>query len=199
MQNDISFVFPNFQGERGGCHLVQNPNFGCKEFGTTLLKSFMKTFWLLSICSALRPPDSGWSRPDRRVRQHLLHLLLLLFLFSSSSSSSLSYDSTLLLFLFLPLFLLLTIITNILPSLPPLFLPSLWPLFWVLFLKSGWQIFVSTRPKPAYSRQGLDWIVRPGYSFRVFSKSRFAPPALSSVDGPNSDNFLWHTDKHTFS
>ena len=32
------------------------------------------------------------------------------------------------------------------------------------------------------SRQGLDWIVRPGYSFGVFSKSRFAPPALSSVD-----------------
>ena len=29
--------------------------------------------------------------------------------------------------------------------------------------------FVSTRPKPAYGRQGLDWIVGPGYSFAVFS------------------------------
>ena len=27
----------------------------------------------------------------------------------------------------------------------------------------------STRPKPAYGRQGLDWIVGPGYSFVVFS------------------------------
>ena len=29
-----------------------------------------------------------------------------------------------------------------------------------------------TRPKPAYGRQGLDWIVRPGYSFVVFSYNR---------------------------
>ena len=29
--------------------------------------------------------------------------------------------------------------------------------------------FYITRPKPAYGRQGLDWIVRPGYSFVVFS------------------------------
>ena len=28
-----------------------------------------------------------------------------------------------------------------------------------------------TRPKPAYGRQGLDWIVGPGYSFVVFSLS----------------------------
>ena len=41
------------------------------------------------------------------------------------------------------------------------------------------------KPKPAYGRQGLDWIVRPGYSFGVFSTSRFAPPALSSVDDLN--------------
>ena len=32
--------------------------------------------------------------------------------------------------------------------------------------------FVITRPKPAYGRQGLDWIVRPGYSFVVFSTNR---------------------------
>ena len=31
--------------------------------------------------------------------------------------------------------------------------------------------FCTTRPKPAYGRQGLDWIVRPGYSFGVFSTS----------------------------
>ena len=30
------------------------------------------------------------------------------------------------------------------------------------------RIFI-TRPKPAYGRQGLDWIVRQEYSFRVFS------------------------------
>ena len=29
-----------------------------------------------------------------------------------------------------------------------------------------------TRPKPAYSRQGLDWIVWPGYSFVVFSTNK---------------------------
>ena len=29
-----------------------------------------------------------------------------------------------------------------------------------------------TRPKPAYSRQGLDWIVGPGYSFVVFSTNK---------------------------
>ena len=32
--------------------------------------------------------------------------------------------------------------------------------------------------------QGLNWIVGPGYSFGVFLMSRFAPPALSSVDDP---------------
>ena len=31
------------------------------------------------------------------------------------------------------------------------------------------QRFEKTRPKPAYGRQGLDWIVGPGYSFVVFS------------------------------
>ena len=30
-------------------------------------------------------------------------------------------------------------------------------------------IIITTRPKPAYGRQGLDWIVGPGYSFVVFS------------------------------
>ena len=39
-----------------------------------------------------------------------------------------------------------------------------------------------TRPKPAYDRQGLDWIVGPEYSFRVFSMSRFTPAVLSSVE-----------------
>ena len=29
-----------------------------------------------------------------------------------------------------------------------------------------------TRPKPAYGRQGLDWIVGPGYSFAVFSTNK---------------------------
>ena len=39
-----------------------------------------------------------------------------------------------------------------------------------------------TRSKPAYGRLGLDWIFRPEYSFRVFSTTRFAPAALSSVE-----------------
>ena len=30
-------------------------------------------------------------------------------------------------------------------------------------------LIIITRPKPAYGRQGLDWIVGPGYSFVVFS------------------------------
>ena len=34
-----------------------------------------------------------------------------------------------------------------------------------VFLKA----FTCTRPKPAYGRQGLDWIIGPGYSFVVFS------------------------------
>ena len=29
-----------------------------------------------------------------------------------------------------------------------------------------------TRPKPAYGRPGLDWIVGPGYSFSVFSTNK---------------------------
>ena len=32
--------------------------------------------------------------------------------------------------------------------------------------------FKTTRPKPAYGRQGLDWIVGPGYSFVVFSTNK---------------------------
>ena len=34
---------------------------------------------------------------------------------------------------------------------------------------SSTQTILGTRPKPAYGRQGLDWIVGPGYSFVVFS------------------------------
>ena len=41
--------------------------------------------------------------------------------------------------------------------------------------------FYKTRPKLAYGRQGLDWIVRPEYSFGGFSTSCFAPAALNSV------------------
>ena len=32
--------------------------------------------------------------------------------------------------------------------------------------------FCKTRPKPAYGRQGLDWIDGPGYSFVVFSTNK---------------------------
>ena len=36
--------------------------------------------------------------------------------------------------------------------------------------QATWKHFFKyTRPKPAYGRQGLDWIVGPGYSFVVFS------------------------------
>ena len=42
-----------------------------------------------------------------------------------------------------------------------------------------------TRPKPAYIRQGLEWIIGPGYNFGVFSTSRFASLPLSLVDDPN--------------
>ena len=34
------------------------------------------------------------------------------------------------------------------------------------------ELFKRTRPKPAYGRQGIDWIVGPGYSFGVFSMSQ---------------------------
>ena len=33
-------------------------------------------------------------------------------------------------------------------------------------------VFDMTRPNPAYGRQGLDWIVGPGYSFVVFSTNQ---------------------------
>ena len=33
-------------------------------------------------------------------------------------------------------------------------------------------IIIITRPKPAYGRQGLDWIVGQGYSFVVFSTNK---------------------------
>ena len=35
--------------------------------------------------------------------------------------------------------------------------------------KKSVEPFLQTRPKPAYGRQGLDWIIGPGYSFVVFS------------------------------
>ena len=41
----------------------------------------------------------------------------------------------------------------------------------MLFQKKH-QLFEKTGPKPAYGRQGLDWIVGPGYSFGVFSTYR---------------------------
>ena len=44
-------------------------------------------------------------------------------------------------------------------------------------------IIMNTRPKPAYSWQGLDWIVWPEYSFAVFSTSRFAPASVDFFDG----------------
>ena len=46
-----------------------------------------------------------------------------------------------------------------------------------------------TRPKAAYGRQGLDWIVPPGYSFVVFSTNRgiqlttFDPKNVTSLIG----------------
>ena len=39
-----------------------------------------------------------------------------------------------------------------------------------------------TRPKPAYGRQGLDWIVGPEYSFGVLSTSCCVPAVLSLVE-----------------
>ena len=33
-------------------------------------------------------------------------------------------------------------------------------------------IIIITRPKPAYGRPGLDWIVGPGYSIVVFSTNK---------------------------
>ena len=34
------------------------------------------------------------------------------------------------------------------------------------------EMIYNTRPKPAYGRQGLDWIFGPGYSFVVFSTNK---------------------------
>ena len=41
-----------------------------------------------------------------------------------------------------------------------------------IFFSSLYSHFFNTRPKPAYGRQGLDWIVRPRYSFVVFSTNK---------------------------
>ena len=38
--------------------------------------------------------------------------------------------------------------------------------------KAMGHLFDATRPKPASGRQGLDWIVGPGYSFVVFSTNK---------------------------
>ena len=45
--------------------------------------------------------------------------------------------------------------------------------------------FYLTRRKLPYGRQDLEWIVGPNYILGVFSTSRFAPNALSSVDDPD--------------
>ena len=37
------------------------------------------------------------------------------------------------------------------------------------FAVTNQQMFVGTMPKPAYNRQGLDWIIGSGNSFVVFS------------------------------
>ena len=42
-------------------------------------------------------------------------------------------------------------------------------MFWFWSKVRALERIYITRPKPAYGRQGLDWIVRPGYSFVVFS------------------------------
>ena len=42
----------------------------------------------------------------------------------------------------------------------------------ILKREGGGHRFKNPRPKPAYGRQGLDWIIRPGYSFVVFSTNR---------------------------
>ena len=44
--------------------------------------------------------------------------------------------------------------------------------WWIPLLHLDIETFSITRPKPAYGRQGLDWIVGPGYSFVVFSTNK---------------------------
>ena len=50
--------------------------------------------------------------------------------------------------------------------------PPLWSPTNMLFVNPSSSIIIITRPKPAYGRQGLDWIVGPGYSFLVFSTKK---------------------------
>ena len=56
------------------------------------------------------------------------------------------------------------------------------------FVEKKWQIWCLitciwvTRPKPAYGRQGPDWIIGPEFSYGLFSTSRFTPVALISVE-----------------
>ena len=42
----------------------------------------------------------------------------------------------------------------------------------IIIIITNVNIIINTRPKPAYGRQGLDWIVGPGYSFVVFSTNK---------------------------
>ena len=53
-----------------------------------------------------------------------------------------------------------------------------------------------TWPKPAYGRQGLDWIVGPEYSFRVFStwKMKNQPGTMKTLKTMKTDLEQWKTN-----
>ena len=59
----------------------------------------------------------------------------------------------------------------------------------ILYLLSN--CFIQTRPKPAYGRQGLDWIIGPGYSFDHHQNGvPFDPKNVTSLTGgPNGPPF----------
>ena len=59
-------------------------------------------------------------------------------------------------------------------------LKPLWS-FWAIS-GSFWGHFKIIRPKPAYGRQGLEWIVGPGYSFVVFSTVGQSDHFLCQID-----------------
>ena len=56
--------------------------------------------------------------------------------------------------------------------------------------------FYITRPKPAFGRQGLDWIVGPEYSFRVFStwKMKNQPGTMKTLKTMKTDLEQWKTN-----
>ena len=170
MQNDISFVFPNFQGERGGVICSKIPILVTKSLLQLPLKVSWKFFehLLRPMAAGLRVVEARQESPATPSPSPLLPLPLLLLLLIITVLWQVTLSPP-----FLPPPSPLPTPhhyhQNLTPP-PSLSFPSLSPLFWVLYLKSDWQIFIGPR-----SDHSLPMSVTDSYLifFIFFTRAKF--------------------------